>query len=116
MAAANTMSMNFRDRFNEVGTLKSMGFSRLLVLGQIQTESILLCALGGLVGALGPYIVFEHTPMKDVSVPLILHLDVRPVVCAEAVGIALVIGLIAGAWPSWAAWRMKVVDALRNLE
>ena len=116
MAAANTMSMNFRDRMNEIATLKAMGFGGRFAFGLIQSESLLLCTLGGLAGALGPYVAFTYTPLRDLQVPLIMHLDIYPVVCVQAVAIALVIGVIAAIWPSWLAMRMKVVSALRNLE
>jgi putative ABC transport system permease protein len=116
MAAANTMSMNFRDRMNEMATLKAMGFSAGFVSGFVQLESMCLCAAGGLIGAFGPYVVFNWTPLKDFTVPLIMHLDVRLAVCGQALLIAMAIGILAAIWPSWLAWRLKVVSALRNLE
>lgn len=116
MAAANTMSMNFRDRMNEVATLKSLGFGSGFIFALIQSESLLLCALGGTIGALAPYIAFTYTPLRDLTVPLIQHLEVNPVVCLHALLIALAIGILAAIWPSWQGLRMKVVSALRNLE
>ena len=116
MAAANTMSMSFRDRTNELATLKSMGFGAWFVFTQIQAESLLLCAVGGLVGALGPYLAFRHTRLGDLTVPLIQHLDINPAVVLQALGISLLIGVVAAVWPSWLAMRMKVVSALRSLE
>lgn len=116
MAAANTMSMNIRDRLNEVATLKSLGFGRSLVFGLIQAESLTLCALGGAIGAAIPFIAFTHTPLRSYPVPLIVTLDVRPVVCFESLLIATAIGVLAAAWPAWSAARLHVVEALRNLE
>jgi len=116
MAAANTMSMNFRDRLNELATLKSLGFSSGFLFALVQSESLLLCGVGGLVGALGPYIAFTHTPLRNFTVPIIQQLQIHPLVCGYAMLIALAIGLIAGLWPSWQALRMHVVAALRNLE
>ncbi len=116
MAAANTMSMNLRDRLNELATLKSLGFSGRTLFALVQTEGLILCGIGGLLGALTPYVAFTHTPLRDFQVPLIVHLDVRPIVCAQAVGIALLIGVVAAVWPSWSAYRLPVVSALRNLE
>ena len=116
MAAANTMSMNFRDRMNEIATLKAMGFGSPFVFSLIQSESLFLCGVGGLLGAAAPFVAFTWTPMRDMTVPLIQHLQIHPWVCAQAFGIALVIGILAGVWPSWLAVRMRVVQALRNLE
>lgn len=116
LAAANTMSMNFRDRMNETATLKSLGFSGWFSLALVQTESLMLCGIGGLIGALGPYIAFNFTPLKSWSLPVIQSLVVIPSTCLKAMGIALGIGLIAAMWPGWLAFRMKVVSALRNLE
>ncbi|MEK6799182.1 MAG: FtsX-like permease family protein [Planctomycetota bacterium] len=116
MAAANTMSMNVRDRINEVAVLRSIGFSSSVIFWLVQFEGLVLCGLGGLVGAAGPYIAFNHTPMKDYQVPLIQALIVRPAVCLEALLVAAAIGILAAAWPSLTASRLTVVSALRNLE
>lgn len=116
MAAANTMSMNFRDRSRELAVLKSIGFSRTLVFGLLQSESILLCVAGGAVGAAIPYVAFTHTALKEYTVPLIIHLQIEPSVCVKGVLISLVIGILAAAWPSWQVLRMKVVVALRTIE
>lgn len=116
MAAMNTMSMSFRDRLNEYAALKAMGFRGGAVLLMVQTESLLLCGIGGLIGAVGPYVAFTWTPLSEYTVPLIQTLEVTPVVCGQALGISLLIGLLAAVWPSWAVVRLHVVDALRSLE
>jgi len=116
MAATNTMSMNLRDRMNETAILKSLGFSGPVIFALIQIEGLMLCLSGGLIGAGLPYVGFTYTPLKDFTVPLILTLEVKPVVCAEAMVIALVVGVIAAAWPAWVGLRLPVVSALRNLE
>jgi putative ABC transport system permease protein len=116
MAAMNTMSMSFRDRLSEFATLKAMGFGSGIVFLAVQSESLLLCGTGGLLGALGPYFVFTCTPVGDLTVPLIQKLEVHPLVCGQAIGVALLVGVVAAVWPSWMAARMKVVEALRALE
>ncbi len=116
MAAANTMSMNFRDRINEMATLKSMGFGGKFAFALIQSESLLLCGLGGIVGAAIPYIIFTYTPLRNITIPVIQTLVIAPITCWKAVLIALGIGVIAGVWPSWLAMRLRVVEALRSLE
>lgn len=116
LAAANTMSMNFRDRTNELATLKSLGFGPGFAFALVQTESILLCALGGAAGVLTPYVAFMHTPLGGVTIPVIQTLVISPSTCAKGIAIALLVGCLAAAWPSWLAMRMRVVSALRSLE
>ncbi len=116
MAAANTMSMNIRDRTNEVAVLKSLGFGGSTVFALIQTESLLLSAIGGVIGAAAPFIAFTYTPLKDYTVPLIQHLDVPLSVCLKSLVIAVIVGVLAAAWPSWNAVRMNVISSIRNLE
>lgn len=116
MAALNTMSMNFRDRLNEFATLKSLGFSGRFPMALITVESVLVCCLGGLLGAGIPYILFTHTPLQNWAVPIIQHVEIQPAVCGFALLISLGIGLSAGLWPAWLAARMHVVNALRSLE
>lgn len=116
LAAANTMNMSFRDRVNEFAALKAMGFSGSFVAGLIQAESLLLCCVGGLIGAFAPYVAFMHTPLRAVSLPVIQQLDITAAVCLNALAVALGIGVFAAFWPAWQALGMRVVAALRNLE
>lgn len=116
MAAMNTMGMNFRDRLSEFATLKSLGFRSRWVFALMQTESVLLCALGGLIGAGAPYIAFTYTVLKNYKLPVIQSLEIEPQVCMYGVLISIAIGIVAAAPPSVAAARTRVVDAFRTLE
>lgn len=116
MAAANTMSMNFRDRTNEIATLRSLGFGPGFGFALIQSESLLLCALGGFLGAAIPYLAFTYSPLREVTIPVIQTMEISLATCGKAIIIALFIGVVAGLWPSWLAMRMHVVKALRTFE
>lgn len=116
LAAANTMNMNFRDRISEYATLKSLGFGNGMVLLLVLGESMLLCAVGGAVGAGAPFLLFTYTPLANVTIPLIQTMLVRPGICAIAVAIAMGIGLLAAVWPARQAARLHVVEAFRALE
>lgn len=116
MAAANTMSMNFRDRLNEYATLRAMGFGGGTIFGLVQSEAMLLCGIGGVLGGAIPYVAFMHTPLKSVPIPVIVSMEIRPEICAVGIAISIAIGLAAAAWPGVQALRLKVVTALRSLE
>ena len=51
--AANAMAMALRERTTEVAVLKAIGFGKPLVISLILAESLLIGAIGGLLGAIG---------------------------------------------------------------
>ncbi len=116
MAAANTLKMNFRERIPELATLKALGFSGGVLWRLTQLESVLISLAGGTVGALVPYIAFTHTPLASVPVPLIQQLQIQPSVCAEAIGVSVLVGMAAAQWAASPAVRMRASDGLRSLE
>jgi putative ABC transport system permease protein len=112
----NTVAMGVRERTREYGVLRAVGFLpghvRSLVLG----ESMVLGLLGGLagiliavpiIGAMGAFLEENMSvffPVFRLGVPISL----------VAVGIAVVLGILAAAIPARSASRLKVVDALRH--
>ncbi len=116
LAAMNTMSMNFRDRLSEYATLRAIGFGSAVVFAIIQSESLVVCLLGGLCGAAAPYVAFTYSPLRNWNVPMIQTLEIRSLVCVYAIGLAAGIGLVAALWPSVMAVRLRPVQAFRLLE
>src|ERR1019366_2178853 len=52
LVTANTRSIAVRERQQEIGVLKTLGFSSGLVMSLILIEALLIAAMGGLVGLL----------------------------------------------------------------
>ena len=50
LVTANTMAQSVRERTNEIGVLKTLGFSAGSMLRLVLLESLFLTVLGGLVG------------------------------------------------------------------
>jgi len=81
-------------------------------LGQVVQESLLLCFVAGVFGSIsGVILVMLLVKVPVVSGMLSAKWDVG--LFAQAVGVALLIGLIAGIYPAWRASRMQPVEALR---
>jgi putative ABC transport system permease protein len=116
MAAANTMSMNFRDRLREFASLKAIGFAPGYSITMILFESVAICVIGGAFGALIPYALFNWTPVGEITIPVIQSLVVPRSACVQALVISVGIGLVAGLWPALLAARLNVIEALRSLE
>ncbi len=113
LGIANTMVMSVFERTREIGILRAMGWKRWHVLALIQLEAAALGLGGGLLGiivgwcALRVLSVLPQTASiisSSVSWPLLL----------EAMGVAMLSGLIAGAVPAWRAGRLSPMEALQH--
>ena len=107
VGVANTMVISVLERRREIGLRRALGANRGQIRAQFLTESVVLSSLGGLAGtALGTlatlaYAVHQHWPPV---VPLTS-------VAAGFVG-AVLIGMLAGVYPSLRAARLTPTEAL----
>lgn len=111
LVAGNTMAQSVRERTNELGVLKSLGFAHEAVLGLVLAESCLLAILGGGLGLLlgslaigagdptGGFLPVFYFPTPDLVVGIVF---------------VLLLGFVAGTIPAISAMRLKIVDALRR--
>jgi len=108
----NTMLMSVFERTREFGAMRAVGWRRRQVLGLVLRESLTLSGLGGLVGiGLGVAAVraVEHVPMISGIQPGSFSLALF----AQSIGVALVLGLVGGAYPAWRASRLTPAEAMR---
>ena len=113
LGIANTMVMSVFERTREIGTLRAMGWRRLQILALIEFEAALLGLGGGFVGiALGWFSLRVLAALPQTA--SFVSATVRWQLLAEAMGIAVIAGLLAGAFPAWRAGQLSPVDALRH--
>ncbi|MGD2101517.1 MAG: ABC transporter permease [Acidimicrobiia bacterium] len=106
---ANVTLVSVLERVGEIGLRRAMGAARRHISLQFLTESATMGLVGGVVGAslgvltiVGVSAVQQWTPVLDPLVPL----------AAPILGV--VIGLLAGLYPSWRASTLEPVEALRS--
>jgi putative ABC transport system permease protein len=105
------MGQAVRERTEEIGVLKAMGFTNELVLGLVMLESCLIAVLGGLTGlGLAWLLLSFGSPIP--SVMPILYLPLRDVLWGAL--FVLLLGVIAGAFPAIQAMRLRIAEALRR--
>ena len=117
-SAANVMYAAVASRTREIGTMRALGFSRRAILLSFLGESVLLCALGGIVGLLAtlPLSALTFgTNNFDTFAEVSVHFRIGPLVVAVAVIMTLAMGLFGGLFPAVRAVRMNVISALREL-
>jgi ABC-type lipoprotein release transport system permease subunit len=108
----NTVLMSIFERTREFGTLRAIGWRPIQVLGLVLGESVVLCGLGGVVGAaLGVGVVeaVKRVPLVGSLFPTTFSLDLF----AQGIGTALALGLVGGLYPSWRASRLLPAEAMR---
>jgi len=115
-AAMNTMYAAVARRAREMGTLRALGFSRGSVLLSFVVESVLIAALGGLLGcllSLGINGVTTGTTNFTSFSEMAFNFHVSPAVFLAGMVFAVFMGLVGGFFPAWQASRQSVVNALR---
>ncbi len=107
---ANVMVISVLERRSEIGLRRALGATRRHVAEQFLTEAVLLSVLGGLAGTI---IGAAATLIYAVS----QHWSVQIPAAALYGGLAaaLVIGALAGLYPSMRAARLSPTEALRTV-
>lgn len=110
LIAGNTMAQSVRERTNELGVLKTLGFSDGKVMALVLGESVLLAGLGGAVGlALVTLAAPGFAKMLETFLPIFY---VPPRAVAAGAVMAVLLGVATGGIPAWSALRLSVVEAL----
>src|SRR3990172_5934260 len=105
----NSQLMAVVERTREIGLLRAVGWSSRRVLLMILGESLTVGLLGGVLGIaaamLTLFLIREWA--------LFFGAVVQAGLILEALSVALVLGMLGGAYPAWRASRLPPVEALR---
>ncbi|UXI69157.1 ABC transporter permease [Tahibacter amnicola] len=110
LVVGNTMAQSVRERVPELAVLKTLGFSDGAVLGFVLSESLTLCALGGVIG-LGISTLLGFLIQKSPA-GMMFPISVDWRVWSAGIVAILVLSLAVGLLPALRARRLKIVDAL----
>lgn len=114
--ALNTMYAAISTRGKEIATLRALGFGATPVVVSVLTEGLLLALIGGVIGAVLAYVIFNGYTAATLGAnfsQVAFDFKVTPALMIQGIVLALCIGLIGGLLPSWRAARLPVTTALR---
>jgi putative ABC transport system permease protein len=112
LVSANTMAQSVRERTSEIGVLKTLGFGNPTILSLVLAESVLITAIGGLLGMGAAW--FLGVQLGTALKKYLPGFEVDSVTLVKGLVWVVALGLAAGAWPAVQAVRLKIVDALRR--
>lgn len=115
-AALNTMYAAVAARAKEIATLRAIGFGGLPVLVSVMIESLVLACVGGALGAVIAYLLFNNFSVSTLGenfTQVVFAFKVTPELAAIGLVISLAIGFVGGFLPALRAARTPVTAALR---
>ncbi len=104
----NIMLVSVTERTREIGLRMAVGARARDILTQFLVESMLLCAIGGIIGIGG-----GHGAALLVHVWKGWPVLANSAIMAGAFFISTLVGVIFGFYPAWKASRLDPIDALR---
>ncbi|MEA3186695.1 MAG: putative transport system permease protein [Chthoniobacter sp.] len=111
LISGNTMGQAVRERTEELGVLKALGFNNELVLVLVLLESCIIVMAGGLPGLCIAWLITLHGSPVPSMLP-IFYIPFRDL--AAGAGIVVLLGLISGLIPALQAMRLRIAVALRQ--
>ncbi|MEC3981165.1 ABC transporter permease [Amycolatopsis sp. H20-H5] len=107
VGVANTMVISVLERRREIGLRRALGATKRQIRGQFLAESVLLSGLGGLAGVLVGVLVTAAYALSQ-GWPAVLPVGAL----LGGVGVAALVGAVAGAYPAMRAARLPPTQAL----
>jgi len=118
MILANTIAMGVRERTNEYGALRALGFTPGHIRFFIVGESITVGVAAGLLGIAVAWPLVNRgmsAVIEENMGGMFPYFRVEPSTIIAALVLALVLGALAGIVPAIQAGRLTVVNALRRV-
>lgn len=116
VGAMITMYAAVANRTKEIGTLRSLGFSRFSILATFLFEAFVISIAGGIIGLIGAsFLRFVEVSTVNFNtfseLAFNFRLDVQTMI--SAILFAVVMGFLGGFLPAVRASRLKIVESLR---
>jgi putative ABC transport system permease protein len=115
--ALNTMFASVDARTREIATLRAIGFRGTPAFIGTMVESLILAAVGGVVGAIGTYLFFDGVSAATLGsnfTQVVFSLKLSWDLILQGLILALIIGFVGGVFPAWRAARVPLLAAFKE--
>jgi putative ABC transport system permease protein len=112
----NTMFIAVMERTREIGTLKALGAKNSTVMLMFLDEAAITGFIGGLLGVGLGYLIFRIISAYAsglITIPITIDTQSLMTTIALGMSISVLVGILAGLYPSRKAAKLNPVDALR---
>lgn len=117
IGVVNTVLMSVFERYQEIGILKSIGAMPFDIFKMVWTETLLLCALGSVLGIVLALILAN---ISDILIRRILPyapsgvlVEINYTLMVFTLVVMVLIGLVGGIYPAWKAASIRPLEAIR---
>lgn len=107
----NTTYAAFASRVREIGTLRTLGYSRTAVIRTLIEESILMASIGGVIAAILGRMLFDGITIRFSMGAF--GLEVGPGEIALGLVAGLILGIAGAMIPAYRCLRLPIPEALR---
>ncbi len=107
LVTGNSMTQAFTERIHEIGVLKTLGFTDVVVFALVLAESLLMLGIGGGIGLVLAWRIVE---LAQAEITPLFYLS--PSNIATGVAIIVITGVAIGSIPAFQAKRLTIVEAL----
>jgi putative ABC transport system permease protein len=111
---ANTVFMSVQERVREFGVLRTLGFRESQIAGLVVVEAVTLALLGALLGVGGAYAILMTTYLSIGTEGVSVTFATTPALALRGLGVALVVGVVAGLIPAVRSSRQSIVQSLNS--
>jgi putative ABC transport system permease protein len=118
LIVGNTIAMGVRERTNEYGVLRAIGFLPGHIVRFILAEGLVIGLLGGAIGVILGYPVVNGGMGRIIEENMgqfFPQFRVQPEIAGIALVLAVALGFVAAILPARKASRLQVVEALRRV-
>jgi putative ABC transport system permease protein len=118
LIVGNTIAMGVRERTNEYGVLRAIGFLPGHIVRFILAEGLVIGLLGGAIGVILGYPLVNNGMGRVIEENMgqfFPQFRVQPQIAGIALVLAIALGFIAAILPARKASRLQVVEALRRV-